>query len=85
MDTKIYDMNIDAIFFDDSDNEYHACGDIIAGMRGLRDRYGRQETPDDEDEIVLLNVTNKDGLEIDLTDDLECDALNALWDAYTTQ
>lgn len=40
---------------------------ILRGAKGLRDYYGCPETPDDEDEIEIIESCDNDGYDVILT------------------
>ena len=46
----------------------------------MRDAYGVQETPDDEDEIEIVSAIAEDGEELTLTDSQEREAMEMLFD-----
>jgi hypothetical protein len=52
---------------------------LIKGKPGIRDIYGCQETPDDEDEMEIIEAWTEDG-EIELTDKQKDWATEVFWD-----
>ena len=67
-------------FYGDDDQEFSVQAVLIPGMKGLRDRYGVQETPDDPDEIEIQSLVDKDGNEI-WDDKIQEKAEEALWES----
>ena len=76
-------MNIEAIIYDDNDNQIIVSGYIIEGMRGMHDYYGQAETPDDPDEIEIHSAIDVNDEEIELTEAQVKHAEEALWDNAT--
>jgi hypothetical protein len=40
---------------------------LIEGMKGMKDVYGLQETPDDEDEVEIIESINEKEEHVELT------------------
>ena len=76
-------MHIETQIFDDKDNLIQINGYLIAGQRGIKDSFGQQETPDDEDEVEIESAFIGDD-EIELTKEQTEEALQALWDEAKT-
>ena len=47
-------MSLEVTIYDDEDKPIEIMGYLIKGQSGMRDIYGVQETPDDEDEIEIV-------------------------------
>jgi len=73
-------MNVEAIIYDDKDNQIIVSGYIIEGMRGMHDYYGLAETPDDPDEIEIHSAIDINDEEIELTKDQTQWAIEEMWD-----
>ena len=70
-------------FYGKDDQEFTVEAVLIPGMKGMRDRYGVQETPDDPDEIEITSLVDKDGKQVFPlgTDRIYEAAEQALWES----
>jgi len=73
-------MSLEVTIYDDEDKPIEIMGYLIKGQSGMRDAYGVQETPDDEDEIEIVSAIAEDGEELTLTDSQEREAMEMLFD-----
>ena len=73
-------MSLEVTIYDDEDKPIEIMAYLIKGQSGMRDIYGLQETPDDEDEIEITSAITEDGEEITLTDAQEREAMEMLFD-----
>jgi len=73
-------MSLEVTIYDDQDKPIEIMGYLIKGQSGMRDIYGVQETPDDEDEIEIVSAIAEDGEELTLTDSQEREAMEMLFD-----
>ena len=72
-----YDGNVIDVFTADVEGEYSpAC-------KGSRDHYGQQMEPDTEADIDFVIVTDANGEELNLCQDDQQRALDALWEAVS--
>ncbi len=58
---------VETTIFDDEDNAIHIKAILIKGMKGMKDVYGLQETPDDEDEVEIIESINEKEEHVELT------------------
>jgi hypothetical protein len=70
-------------FYGDDDQEFSVQAVLIPGMKGLRDRYGVQETPDDPDEIEIQSLVDENGIEV-WDEKIQEKAEAALWEKINT-
>lgn len=73
-------MSLEVTIYDDEDKPIEIMAYLIKGQSGIRDIYGLQETPDDEDEIEITSAIAEDGEEVILTDSQEREAMEMLFD-----
>ena len=73
-------MSLEVTIYDDEDKPIEIMAYLIKGQSGMRDIYGLQETPDDEDEIEIISSITEDGEEVSLTDAQEREAMEMLFD-----
>lgn len=73
-------MSLEVTIYDDEDKPIEIMAYLIKGQSGMRDIYGLQETPDDEDEIEITSSITEDGEEVSLTDAQEREAMEMLFD-----
>lgn len=71
-------MNI--FIYDNEDRVITIDAAVISGQRGTRDYYGQMETPDDHDEIEILEAYYEDGTEVNLTAEQIEDAEATIWE-----
>ena len=76
-------MRVTATIWDQSDAQIDVVGECCEGMRARRDCFGLQESPDDEPEMIIIEVTNDKGNEITLDEYNESRAIEALWENLT--
>ena len=77
-------MHLETHIHDDNDNLIQINGYLIVGKPGIRDIYGCQESPDDENEVEIESAFDHNGDEIELTKDQTQWAIEALWDEAKT-
>lgn len=73
-------MTLEITIYDEEESPIEITACLIKGQRGMRDAYGVQETPDDEDEIDILSAIAENGEEVTLTADQNLEAMEMLFD-----
>lgn len=75
-------MRIEAFFYDDENHrDLLAIGEYHPECLGSRDWLGQQIEPNYPESIEVIEVSTKDGDEVEWSDSLWEMAENALWDA----
>ena len=67
------------LIYTDDDKPINVTCVLIKGKPGIRDIYGCQETPDDDDEMEIIEAWTKDG-EVELTEEQREWATEVFWD-----
>jgi len=61
-------IQIETTIYNEDDSAIHIRAMLVHGMKARRNKYGAMESPDDDNEIEIVNVVCEDGFDVSLTD-----------------
>jgi len=71
---------IQTYFYNERDERIIVSGYIERGMKGLRNIYGKQLTPDDPEEIIIVDSVDENDKDYDMNETERELAEQAIWE-----